>query len=139
MNILRFISIGIIISLLAACTGRAQAVTGGDVIAAFKAEGLEAEATRPMIRDDYGAAPYVCAGTRFLIPSLGEAAGGRVFVCGNDADRDALTTFYTELGRGSALLFSWVFVSGRVIVQINGDLPEEQARQYEAALNEIVR
>ena len=131
----RLIWIGLVVSVLVACGGGAKAATGDDVVAAFKAANLEAEGARPMAKDDYGAAPYVCTGTRFLIPSLGEEAGGRVFVCGNDADRDALATFYTELGKGSALLFSWVFVKDRIVVQINGDLPEEQARKYEAALN----
>jgi hypothetical protein len=33
------------------------------------------------------------------------------------------------------MLFSWVFVKDNIVVQINGDLPEEQAKKYEAALN----
>ena len=37
-----------------------------EVADAFSAAGLEAENLRPMTRDDYGAAPFVGEGTRFL-------------------------------------------------------------------------
>lgn len=115
-------------------TSCAKKVTSADVVSAFKTAGLEAESTSAMTKDDYGVAPYVCEGTRFLIPSLGADNGGRIFICDNDEDRDALSNFYTEMGKSSALLFSWVFVKNNVVVQINGDLPEEKARQYETAL-----
>ena len=120
---------------LAACGSGAKAITGADVVAAFKAASLEAENPRDMTKDDYGIAPLVCTGTRFFIPSLGEDTGGRIFACENDKERDALVTFYTEMGKSSALFFSWVFVKDRIVVQINGDLPEDAARKYEAALN----
>jgi hypothetical protein len=38
------------------------------------------------------------------------------------------------MGKASAAFFSWVFVKGDVVVQINGDLSEDKARQYEAAI-----
>lgn len=108
--------------------------TAADVIAAFRRAGLEAEGPTRMQPKNYGMAPYVCKGTRFLIPSLGEDAGGRIFDCPNDADRDAIATYYREMGRKSAFMFSWVLVKGRIVVQINGDLDEEIAGKYEAAL-----
>jgi hypothetical protein len=120
------------LSLLSACSG--SKVTSDDVAAAFKAAGLEAETTRPLTKDDYGFAPYVCSGTRFFIPSLGPDNGGRIFVCDKSEDRDALSNYYTEMGKASAAFFSWVFVKGDVVVQINGDLSEDKARQYEVAI-----
>lgn len=121
----------IVALLTSAC---AKQITGDDVVAAFKAAGLEAENTRPMTKDDYGAAPYVCTGTRFYVPSIGADNGGRIFICDSTEDRDSLANYYTELGKSSALFFSWVFIKDNVVVQINGDLPEETARKYEAAL-----
>ena len=41
---------------------------------------------------------------------------------------------YKELGQASAAFFSWLFIRDNVLVQINGDLPEDRARQYEEAL-----
>jgi len=125
------VSLLLLLSVLSACSPQ---VTADDVIKSFKDAGLEAEGTYKMGKDDYGFAPYVCEGTRFLVPSLGEDSGGRLFICENKADRDLLAGYYNELGRSSAAFFSWVFVKGNILVQINGDLPEETARKYEAAI-----
>ncbi len=108
------------------------------VIVAFKAAGLEAESPRSLTRKDYGAAPFVCKGLRFLIPSLGEDAGGRAFLCPRKADGDRLAKYYTSLGEQSAILFSHVFQQPPYLVQINGDLPDEQAAKYETALQQFV-
>lgn len=117
------------------CGSGGTAVTSSDVVAEFRKAGLEAESPAEMAAQDYGAAPFVGEGTRFLIPSLGEGKGGRVVVTDNRADADNLANYYTSLGEGSAAFFSWVFQKDNIIVQINGELPEDQARQYEAALN----
>lgn len=127
----------ITVLLATACGGAQQAAvrTPDSIVAAFKAAGLEAEAPAAMAKDDYGAAPMVAHGLRFLIPSLGADKGGRAFV-GTKAEINQLRDFYEGLGKQSALLFSWVFVSpdGTALVQINGDLPQDQALKYEQAL-----
>jgi hypothetical protein len=122
----------VLLSLLLSACG--SSVTGDDVVTAFKNAGLEAEGSYPMTNDDYGPAPYVCTGTRFLIPSIGADNGGRIFICENAEDLASLKNYYDELGKSSALFFSWTFAKGNVLVQINGDLPEDKARQYEAAI-----
>ena len=111
-----------------------KVVTGGTVIAAFKKVGLEAESVRPMTSQDYGTAPQLCHGTRFFIPSLGPDNGGRVFICNNTKDRDALAGYYNGLAAMGSIYVSWVFVKGNVVVQINGLLPDETARKYEGAI-----
>jgi hypothetical protein len=50
-----------------------------DILAAFRAAGLEAESARAMTRDDYGLAPLLGTGYRFLIPSLCPDCGGRLY------------------------------------------------------------
>jgi hypothetical protein len=121
----------VFVFLFTAC---AKQVTGADVVASFKTAGLEAESTHPMTKDDYGPAPYVCTGTRFLVPSIGADSGGRIYICDNTKDRDAIANYYTEMGKASAMLFSWVFVKDNIVIQINGDLSEDIARKYEAAI-----
>jgi len=110
------------------------APTAEEVVSAFKTAGLEAEKPTRMGPKDYGMAPYVCKGVRFLIPSLGEDSGGRVFVCSAEADRDAIARYYQDLGRRTAMLFSWVFVKGSIVVQLNGDLEEQAAEKYRLAV-----
>lgn len=108
------------------------------VIAAFRAAGLEAEDVRPLTKDDYGMAPMMATeALRFYIPALGEGAGGRLFAFANQADLATTRTYYVEMGRASALAFSWTFARANILVQINGDLPEDQARKYEKALQDI--
>lgn len=123
--------------VLTACGGSASTVTGDQVIDKFKAAGLEAEKPAAMTKDDYGMAPFVCKGTHFFTPSVGEDAGGRLYICDNDKDRDSLKAYYDALGKGSAMFFSWTFAHGPALVQINGELPEAKARQYEAVMNAL--
>jgi len=115
-----------------------QQWTSGQVIEAFQAAGLEAESAYLMTRDDYGMAPMLAVeGTRFFIPSLCADCGGRVLSFSSQDDLDITEAYYVELGRGSAMFFSWTFTKDNILIQINGDLPEERARQYEMALETL--
>jgi hypothetical protein len=110
--------------------------TAGVVGAAFKAAGLEFEQVSPLTKTDYGIAPYLCTtALHFIVPSVCVDCGGRVFECPNQDDRDRLAKYYTEAGKISAAFYSWVYVRENIVVQINGELPEAKARQYEAVLN----
>jgi len=103
---------------------------------AFSAAGLESVDVRPITKDDYGMAPMTAVeGSRFLVPSLCADCGGRIFSFASQQDLEAIEAYYVELGRSSSLFFSWVFVKDNILVQINGDLDEGLARQYEAALD----
>ena len=120
--------------LLTACKANSTVLTIDQIITAFADAGLDAKDPKTMTVDDYGLAPFVGSGVRFLIPSLCENCGGRVFVFDNDKDLESVKTYYEEIGKSSAIFFSWIFVNNNALVQINGDLPEEQARKYESVL-----
>ncbi len=106
------------------------------VVEVFKVAGLEVEGTYTMTKDDYGFAPLVAIeGTRFLIPSLCSDCGGRIMSFVSLEDLEKVREYYVSLGESSAFLFSWTFAWDNILVQINGDLPEQQAQQYEIALN----
>ncbi|MGV3617938.1 MAG: hypothetical protein ACO1SV_21645 [Fimbriimonas sp.] len=108
-----------------------------DIAKAFKNAGLEAEApTSHNQPSDLGLAPFVIEdGVRFLIPSLGEDAGGRVYSFKDNERRDKMRRYYDKLGEESAAFFSWTFVADRTLVQINGKLPKTKAEKYKAALD----
>ena len=116
----------------------APAIDSATVVERFQQEGLVAKNPTPMTREDYGMAPLVGEGTRFLIPSLGSDAGGRVIV-GDPADMAKLADYYISLGKESAAFFSHVLVSadGRIVVQINGSLPDKAAKHYEAVVQSL--
>jgi len=120
--------------VLVACGGSSADFTAQDAVDAFNAAGLEVVSPRPMTKDDYGLAPMVATeGIHFLIPSLG-SGGGRIMAFDSQGDLEKTKEFYVTMGEESAIFFSWVFVKDNILVQINGDLPEAQARAYEAAL-----
>lgn len=117
-----------------------KSYTTAQVVAAFKAAGLEAENSRPMTPADYGLAPLVAVeGTRFFIPSLGAEAGGRAMSFNTLDDMNRVKKYYDDLARSSAALFSWVFLNGNILIQINGTLPENKARLYESTLNALFK
>ena len=100
--------------------------------------GLEFLNPTNMSKNDYGAAPMSAAeGIRFYIPSLCADCGGRLFSFETVEDLGLMEHYYMELGRQSAWFFSWVFIKDNILIQINGDLPEETARKYEEALNSL--
>jgi hypothetical protein len=105
---------------------------------AIKAAGLEFESPTSMTKDDYGMAPMMAVeGIHFLIPSLCSDCGGRLLVFDNQAGLDATKSYYEEMGKSSALFFSWAFEKDNILLQINGDLPEVKAKAYQAALEAL--
>ena len=126
----------ILFTILTSCATQ-KSITVDDILVSFKNAGLEAENSYTMTKDDYGFTPYLCKGTRFLIPSLGEDKGGRVFICENNDDRDQLRLYYVKLGESSAAFYSWTFIQDKVLVQINGNLPDDTAKKYEMAFASV--
>lgn len=129
----RFVAVLIGLILLG-CSPKFDRWTPDQGIAALQASGLECTSPRAMTAQDYGLAPMGKTGIRFLIPSLGGDAGGRLIAFEDKAQLDKARTYYVELGKGSAAFFSWVYVRDNLLLQINGKLPEAQAKAYEAAL-----
>lgn len=107
------------------------------VVEAFQAAGLEVDSPRPMTADDYGLAPMAYEGTRFLIPSVCGECGGRIMSYDSPAKLEAGRQYYNELKNASAAFFSWVYVKGNILVQINGELPHDQAQRYSDVLDAL--
>lgn len=92
-----------------------------------------------MDHTDYGFAPYVCKGFRFILDDedLGDDEGGRLFVCKNKADQKRLANYYRSLSKRSAAFFSWVFEYKNYVLQINGNLSEGKAEIMNNVLNKL--
>lgn len=137
---IRMISCTIILTLLimGACGVRPN-TNPDDILQTFRAAGLEATNPTRMSAKDYGIAPLLCqAGARrFLIPSMGDAMGGRIFVCETVQDAKQLKDYYDQWGRTSAVLYSWTYQHENVLLQINGALDETQAKRYGQIIAEL--
>ncbi|WP_458353427.1 hypothetical protein [Peribacillus frigoritolerans] len=119
-------------------TQEPKEVTVDDVINTFKEEGLEAEEARKMTKDDYGMAPMKAEEAKIvLLPSVCEDCGGRIFSFENEDDLLQTKAYYDEMGKESAILFSWTLNKDNILVQLNGDLPEEKYNEYKKALENI--
>jgi hypothetical protein len=97
-----------------------------------------------MTQKDLGFAPNTMKeGTRFIIPSLCTAdenpcdKGGRAMSFQSSDDQKAMRDYYDGLCNRSAALCSWVYEKDNLVVQINGDLPEDTAEQYDRALQAV--
>jgi hypothetical protein len=106
------------------------------IIAAFKAAGLEAENPRPMSKpQDYGQMPAIdVEGTQFNIPSAGEDALGHIYSFASEGDLEKMVAYYAN---ASADNFSWVYVKDNILAQIDGRLEEDKAKKYEAAIGDV--
>jgi uncharacterized protein len=110
-----------------------------EVVQAFRDAGLEVGESYPVEQEPgweerpvpgtYGEA------TRFVIPSLGADAGGRVFVFGSEADLRAVRGFYEDLASSER---PYVYDEGLVLVQISDQLPKGEAESYGATLKQTV-
>ena len=111
-----------------------------EAIDVLKAAGLEAEQVRPMTAKDYGSIPYLgVEALRFFVPSIGFDNGGRVLTFDNMDSLERTKEYYDELGRYNPAFYSWIFTVENLLVQINGKLPDNKAKQYEVALGKLGR
>jgi len=115
-----------------------QKWTTSQVAQAFKDAGLEYQDPKLMTKVDYGISPMSATeGIHFLVPSVCSDCGGRIFSFATEQDLKISQTYYENLGKNSAAFFSWVFVKDNILVQINGDLPEDKAKLYQNALDSL--
>lgn len=126
---------------LAGCSNPVSAPappTSAAVVQAFKDGGMPIASTAPMTRQDYGMAPLLATeGTHFTISTLKNGGGGRAFTFSSNDDRDKMKKYYDELGKTSAAFYSHTLTANRVLVQINGDVPDTEAKKYQDLLAKV--
>lgn len=136
-KVTRFFLIALVMLLLSACSN-SNSLSVDDVISAFKDAGLEAENPREMTKDDFGIAPMKSEeGKHITLPSLCEDCGGRILSYDNNEDLKQMKAYYNDLGKESAMLFSWTIEKDNILVQLNGDLPDEEFEKYKKALMDL--
>lgn len=108
-------------------------ISAQHVVDAFIAKGLATTAT-PMVRADYGKAPFVCKGLKFVVPAMEPPALGRAFYCARKADGQRLESYYTSLSKDNPAQVVHMLIQRPFLVVLDGVLPDEKVEAYRAAL-----
>lgn len=134
----RVLALLVALALVGCGGGPSAQVSPEQVVDAFRAADLEVGEVKEMaVPDDWGLLPMGEEGLHFLLPSLCEDCGGRAMLFEDEEQANRVKAYYDGLDDASAMLFTWAFQRGRLVVQLNGDLPEERARQYEEVLDNL--
>lgn len=112
--------------------------TTEEMISAFRDEGLEVGKVQPQRPEPGSPLPNVWKKqVRFLIPSIGPDAGGRVFTFEEEEDLNTVRSYYEGLNDlGGLFCCSHVYTDGLVLVQVPGDVPKNRADEYGRVLEE---
>lgn len=129
----------LVLFVIAGCSSEKESsVSTSDVIAKFKAAGLEAESVTDLESDDMGLAPMrFNEGKRIVVPSIGDDKGGRVFVFKKKSDLEELQKYYDELGKASAMTFSHTYSKENVLLQMTGEMEQAQFDKYKEVMDKL--
>ncbi|MFJ8515300.1 hypothetical protein [Lysinibacillus xylanilyticus] len=115
---------------------KVQAKTTDDVIKHFKDDGLELGEVSDLPNDEFGNIRK--EGKRILIPSLGNDSGGRIFLFDNEENLKKAKSYYDELGNSGPMFYSHTHQSGKFLLQMNGDMEDNEFAKYAASLEKAV-
>ncbi|HZY56780.1 MAG TPA: hypothetical protein VFE09_03155 [Rubrobacteraceae bacterium] len=108
-----------------------------EVVQAFRDGGLEAGESYPVEQEpgweELPVPKTYQEATRFEIPSIGEDAGGRVFIFDSRRDLSDVHDYYENLPEG---LRPHLYVEDGVLLQLNNQLPVSEARKYRDVLRD---
>ncbi len=107
-----------------------------DVIKHFKDDNLELGEVSDLPNDEFG--NIWKEGKRLLIPSLGADAGGRLFLFENEEDLQKAKSYYDELGNSGPMFYSHTHQSELFLIQMNGDMEDNEFAKYAASLEKAV-
>ncbi|EON70672.1 hypothetical protein [Lysinibacillus sphaericus] len=112
------------------------AKTTDDVIKHFKDDGLETGEVSDLPNDEFGNIRK--EGKRVLIPSLGDDSGGRLFLFDSEENLQKAKSYYDELGNSGPMFYSHTHQSGLFLIQMNGDMEDNEFAKYSASLEKAV-
>lgn len=135
MNKLLSLLLILTIAILTACGNEESSLTTNDVIQNFKDDGLEVGEISDLPNKEFGELRK--EGKRILIPSLGEDAGGRLFSFDNEDDLKEAKSYYDELGKSGPMFYSHTHQSGNFLIQMNGDMSDEDFKKYADSLDAL--
>lgn len=112
-------------------------VTVNSIITEFKNTGLEAENPTDLPQKEFGNMRK--EGKRIVVPALGGDKGGRLFEITKKEDLEKAKKYYDELGNSAPMLFSHTYAKGNFLLQMNGDMKDEEFNKYKAVMDKLVK
>lgn len=112
-------------------------VTVDSIITEFKNAGLEAENPTDLPQKEFGNMRK--EGKRIVVPALGEDKGGRLFEITKKEDLEKAKKYYDELGNSAPMLFSHTYAKGNFLLQMNGDMKDEEFAKYKDIMDKLVK
>ncbi|WP_166705077.1 stress protein [Bacillus albus] len=116
---------------------KAEPVTTTLLINEFKKAGIEAENATDLPQKEFGNMRK--DGKRILTPALGEDKGGRVFEFSKKEDLEKAKKYYDELGNSAPMLFSHTYAKGNFLLQMNGDMKDDDFNKYKEVMDKVVK
>ncbi|HFJ9472418.1 stress protein [Bacillus cereus group sp. MYBKT111-2] len=114
-----------------------EPVTTTSLINEFKKAGIEAENATDLPKKEFGNMRK--DGKRILTPALGEDKGGRVFEFSKKEDLEKAKKYYDELGNSAPMLFSHTYAKGNFLLQMNGDMKDDEFNKYKEVMDKVVK
>ncbi|HLR59539.1 MAG TPA: DUF1002 domain-containing protein [Pseudogracilibacillus sp.] len=121
-----------------------------EILQAFYDSGLNVMEPKIMTRNDYGIAPLlaeeaVSFGAQFAEfvfenedGSIDQFNYGRLFLVRDENDLQTMKAVYDDLGKEAAMLYSHTYSKGDILLQMGGDVSDEDFALYTAVIDEVV-
>jgi hypothetical protein len=116
---------------------KTEPITTTSLINEFKKAGVEAENATDLPQKEFGNMRK--DGKRILTPALGEDKGGRVFEFSKKDDLEKAKKYYDDLSNSNPMLFSHTYAKGNFLLQMNGDMKDEEFNKYKEVMDKVVK
>ncbi len=117
-------------------TDNSVPITTESIIKQFKTDGLEVGKVSDLPNQEFGNGRK--EGKRILIPSLGEDAGGRLFIFKDAKSLAQAKGYYDGLSNMGPLFYSHTHQNGLILLQMNGDMSDADFKKYADSIDAVV-
>ncbi|MDM5191161.1 stress protein [Bacillus hominis] len=114
-----------------------EPITTTSLINEFKKAGLEAENATDLPQKEFGNMRK--DGKRILVPALGQDNGGRLFEFSKKEDLEKAKKYYDDLSNSNPILFSHTYAKGNFLLQMNGDMKDEEFNKYKEVMDKTIK
>ncbi|KMN42310.1 MULTISPECIES: hypothetical protein [Bacillus] len=114
-----------------------EPITTTSLIDEFKKAGLEAENATDLPQKEFGNMRK--DGKRILVPALGQDNGGRLFEFSKKEDLEKAKKYYDDLSNSNPILFSHTYAKGNFLLQMNGDMKDEEFNKYKEVMDKTIK